>query len=93
MLLGKQKNIFAFYKDGKKHDSLNAGHPITAMAQLLHVKLGGDTFYFGELKHKPYFGEGKTEITANDLRTALSIKPKIDMAILITLVLFYLLIG
>ena len=93
MLLNKKRDIFAFYKDGKKHDSPNAGHPITAMALYLHVKLGGDTFYFGELKHKPYFGEGETEITANDLRTALSIKPKIDMAILTALVLFYLLIG
>ncbi|MCK4737599.1 MAG: cobalamin biosynthesis protein CobD, partial [Sulfurimonas sp.] len=93
MLLNKKRDVFAFYKDGKKHDSPNAGHPITAMALSLHVKLGGDTFYFDKLKKKPYFGEGKTEITANDLRSALSIKPKIDMTILTTLVLFYLLIG
>ena len=93
MLLNKKKNIFDFYKDGKKHDSPNAGHPITAMALVLHVKLGGDTFYFGKLKQKPYFGEGKTEIQVDDLQRALSIKPKVDLAVLLTFSLLYFLIG
>lgn len=93
MLLNKKKNLLAFYKDGKKHDSPNAGHPITAMALSLHIKLGGDTFYFGKLKKKPYFGEGETEITTNNLQTALFIKPKIDFAIITTLILLYITIG
>lgn len=92
MLVGKQKSLFAFYKDGKKHDSPNAGHPITAMALVLDAKLGGDTYYFGQLKKKPYFGEGKAEINEYDLKSALSLKPKIDFAILATLTLLYLLI-
>ena len=75
MLFAKQKNIFAFYKDGKKHDSPNAGHPITAMALAVNVKLGGDTYYFGELKKKPYFGKGKSEITKEDLQKALKSIP------------------
>ena len=73
MLLGKQKNLFAFYKDGKKHDSPNAGHPITAMALVLGVKLGGDTSYFGVIKNKAVFGEGRDVITANDVKKALAI--------------------
>lgn len=93
MLFVKQKSIFAFYKDGTKHDSPNAGHPITAMALFLHVKLGGSTSYFGKIKEKPYFGEGKTEITADDLNGALTLKPKIDFAILLSLALLYFLIG
>ena len=75
MLLAKQKNIFVFYKDGKKHDSPNAGHPITAMALAIDVRLGGDTYYFGELKKKPYFGKGKSEITKEDLQKALKSIP------------------
>lgn len=71
--LAKQKNIFAFYKDGKKHESPNAGHPITAMALALHVKLGGDTSYFGKIKHKPYFGKGTDEITKEDVQNALKL--------------------
>ena len=73
MLLSKQKNIFAFYKDGKKHDSPNAGHPITAMALSIGVKLGGDTYYFGELKKKPFFGVERENITQDDVRSALNL--------------------
>lgn len=73
MFLGKKKNLFAFYEDGKKHDSPNAGHPITAMALVLGVKLGGDTSYFGKIKKKASFGEGRSKIEAEDVVKALAI--------------------
>ena len=73
MLLSKEKNIFAFYEDGAKHDSPNAGHPITAMALALDLKLGGDTSYFGEIKHKANFGKGRELIEARDITKALAI--------------------
>ena len=73
MLLSKQNKIFAFYKDGKKHDSPNAGHPITAMALAIDVKLGGDTYYFGELKEKAHFGDGRENITQEDVKNALKV--------------------
>lgn len=73
MYLGKQKNLFGFYEDGKKHDSPNAGHPITAMALVLGIKLGDDTSYFGKLKKKATFGEGRSEIQADDVVKALAI--------------------
>jgi len=73
MLLGKQKALLSFYKNGKKHDSPNAGHPITAMALVLGVKLGGTTSYFGVLKDKAAFGEGREIITASDVKKALAI--------------------
>jgi adenosylcobinamide-phosphate synthase len=92
MIIAKEKNIFAFYKDGAKHDSPNAGHPITAMALYLGVKLGGDTSYFGKIKHKPYFGIGRKKILASDLVDALSVKTKIDFFILVSLALFYMII-
>lgn len=71
MLLGNEKNIFAFYKDGKQHESPNAGHPITAMALVLKLKLGGDTSYFGKIKKKPYFGHGRSKIESSDVLRAL----------------------
>ncbi len=73
MYLGKEKNLFGFYADGKKHDSPNAGHPITAMALVLGVKLGGDTSYFGKIKKKATFGKGKSEINSDDVVKALAI--------------------
>ena len=73
MIIGKKRPIFSFYENGKKHDSPNAGHPITAMALVLGVKLGGDTSYFGKVKHKANFGNGKELIEADDVTKALSI--------------------
>jgi len=93
MLVFQTKKIFSFYKDGSKHDSPNAGHPITAMAISLGVKLGGDTSYFGKLKHKASFGSGRDTIKDSDLKKALSVKEKIDLTILISLALLYFMIG
>ncbi len=72
MFLSQTKPPMAFYKDGKKHDSPNAGHPITAMALAIGVKLGGDTSYFGKIKEKPYFGEGREKITAEDVKKSIN---------------------
>ena len=73
MLRAKRKNLLAFYTEGSKHESPNAGHPITAMALALGVKLGGDTSYFGKIKKKPYFGKGREQITQDDVKNALSL--------------------
>ena len=71
------------FKYGKLHDSPNAGHPISAMALSLGIKLGGDTSYFGKIKKKPYFGEGREDITKKDIRNALNLQPKLDIFIII----------
>jgi adenosylcobinamide-phosphate synthase len=73
MLFGKQKDILSFYEDGKKHASPNAGHPITAMAKVLHVSLGGDTSYFGKVQKKASFGQGRKEIVKEDVKRALDV--------------------
>ncbi len=73
MLLGKEKDVWQFYDDGRKHESPNAGHPITAMALVLDVKLGGDTSYFGKVKHKAHFGEGRAKIRKEDVQNALKL--------------------
>ena len=73
MLLSKKRPLLAFYKDGKKHDSPNAGHPITAMALALDVQLGGDTSYFGEIKKKAHFGVERTQLTEDDVRNSLEV--------------------
>ena len=84
MLSCKQKNIFAFYGDGRGHESPNAGHPITAMALSLDVTLGGDTSYFGKIKHKPNFGHG-TKTTQEALYSMLQLGKKIDKIIIFSL--------
>ncbi len=60
------------------------------MAIVIKVKLGGPTSYFGKIKQKPFFGfdEDKEEIEKDDVKEALSIKPKLDLFIVLTLATF-----
>jgi len=91
ILLGSSKALFNFYRYGKKHESPNAGHPISAMALSLDLKLGGDTSYFGKIKSKSYFGDGKQEIGVDDINKALSFRNKFDLLIILSFVLFIIL--
>ncbi|MDX9742345.1 MAG: adenosylcobinamide-phosphate synthase CbiB [Arcobacteraceae bacterium] len=77
-----------FYSFGKLHDSPNAGHPISALALSLGIKLGGDTSYFGKIKKKPYFGDGLTQISSNDIEKALLFRDRFDI-LLLTLFILY----
>jgi adenosylcobinamide-phosphate synthase len=43
-------------RDGDKHKSPNAGQPESAMAGALHVRLGGDNTYGGELVRAAHIG-------------------------------------
>jgi len=75
----------SFKSYAKLHDSPNAGYPISAMAVALHVKLGGDTKYFGKIKKKPYFAEGSDVIKKDDLRRALSLHVRLEIFIVVLL--------
>ncbi|NQY24934.1 MAG: cobalamin biosynthesis protein CobD [Campylobacteraceae bacterium] len=85
----KAFNSFSFY--GAQHESVNAGHPIAAMALSINVSLGGPTSYFGKIKEKAYFGDGKKDITTQDVLKALSIKYKLDFCIILFLGVIYVL--
>jgi adenosylcobinamide-phosphate synthase len=86
------KALKEFYAFGAKHESPNAGHPISAMALALGIKLGGPTSYFGKIKDKAYFGEGKEDITKEDISKALNFKSILDALLLIILIIFFLLV-
>ncbi|WP_419764874.1 MAG: adenosylcobinamide-phosphate synthase CbiB [Arcobacter sp.] len=86
------KALNNFYSYGKKHESPNAGHPISAMALALEIKLGGPTSYFGKIKKKAYFGEGREEILKEDILKALNFKSKLDSLLLLMAIIFFLLV-
>ena len=88
VLMFSKKALLHFYSYGKKHDSPNAGHPISAMALAIGIKLGGDTVYFGKLKKKAFFGDGREDITSNDIRLALKLRNRFDLFILLLGVLY-----
>lgn len=91
LLMGDKNAIFKFYPFGKRHSSPNAGLPISAMALSIGVKVGGDTYYFGELKRKPYFGDGRVDITKGDILKALNFTYKLDLLMfLLAIISFFI---
>ncbi len=52
------ENGWRIYKrDRKAHKSPNAAQTESAAAGVLHIRLGGDAFYFGKKERKPYIGD------------------------------------
>jgi len=85
LLMLSPKALFNFYRYGRKHDSPNAGHPISAMALAIGVQLGGDTVYFGKLKHKAPFGDGRVKIESEDILKAVTFQWRLDIVLLLIL--------
>lgn len=83
LFLSKKAFTNAFKKFGKLHESPNAGYPISAMAGVCNISLGGDTSYFGKVKKKPYFGDGRKIIEKEDVYKALSFRVRLDIVMII----------
>ena len=65
--------LAAMRDDARKHDSPNAGWPEAATAGALGIRLGGPRAYHGEMVDLPWFGSGRTELGADDIRLALAL--------------------
>lgn len=60
-------------RDGSKHKSPNAGHPESAMAGALQVRLGGQNFYDGAPVASPLIGETFPPASIHHARQAIRI--------------------
>ncbi len=56
-----------FFRDRKKHSSPNSAHSESAVAGALGIQLGGRTSYFGKVHEKPFIGDFKRKLTADDI--------------------------
>jgi adenosylcobinamide-phosphate synthase len=68
----------AAWRDGPKHASPNAGHPEAAMAGALGLSLAGPRVYDGAITDGAWMGEGRPEVNASDIRTALELYSRAD---------------
>lgn len=65
------KNAMRIWKrDRRKHASPNSAQTESACAGALHVRLAGDSWYFGELHKKPFIGDNDRPVEAEDIRRA-----------------------
>jgi adenosylcobinamide-phosphate synthase len=65
--------IGAVRRDAGHHRSPNAGWPEAAMAGALGIRLAGPRVYAGVKVEDRWMGEGRAELTAADIRTALGL--------------------
>ena len=68
----------AMWRDGRNHDSPNAGYPEAAMAGALGLVLGGPRSYDGAEVEGAWMGDGRREVTAEDIRSALELYSRAD---------------
>lgn len=59
-----------YRRDRQNHASPNSAHTEAVCAGALGIQLGGDSYYFGELKHKPTIGDATREIDIRDIPRA-----------------------
>jgi adenosylcobinamide-phosphate synthase len=74
ILTGKGWRAFkTSIKEGSKHTSPNAGYPEAAFAGGLGIRLGGPSYYEGQLVPKPYMGERLEKANMEHIRKACDI--------------------
>ena len=63
------RNAFRiFMRDRLNHKSPNSAHTEAACAGALHLRLGGNSYYFGKLVSKPTIGDDDRAIEGKDIR-------------------------
>ncbi len=94
LLLMVAKNRYPIHKTmiyAKGHSSPNAGYPISAIALLYDISLGGVTSYHGVMVDKPYFGDGVKTISQKKVLEVLKISFIIDFIVIVLLVFAFFL--
>jgi adenosylcobinamide-phosphate synthase len=74
-------------REGRNHESPNAGFPEAAMAGALQVRLGGPSAYFGETQEKPYIGLAGQPLSSHKVMESLRIMMGVSVAMVLAVVL------
>lgn len=86
LVSGCRRAFAVVRKYGRKHASPNSGYPESALAGILDCRFGGPNFYFGTLVDKPYIGETARELTTADMKRAVGINLKAEIAMVVLVV-------
>jgi adenosylcobinamide-phosphate synthase len=88
VIVSGQWSLMAFVrKYGNQHASPNSGYPESALAGILNCRFGGPHDYFGEPVYKPYIGHNERELTSSDLKKAIRINQRTEIAMVIGIVI------
>lgn len=75
---------------GKCHASPNSGYPEAALAAILDCRFGGPHDYFGQRFDKPYIGNRERPFTLNDVKVAIGVNRKAEIAMIAIVMAAYL---
>ena len=84
-IIASRKDWTGYLKDARKHSSLNAGYPESAMARAIGVKLGGTNTYVGEIYEGPTFNHQCRTAEIEDIRTALRLTKSVYIGFIVFL--------
>lgn len=94
IVVSGQFNLFAFVnKYAKQHLSPNSGYPESALAGILNCRFGGVHTYFNKEVEKPYIGKNDRILNTEDMKKAISINNKVEIAMILLVVCFCLTIN
>ncbi len=68
---GGRQALKIMQRDGRKHDSPNAGIPEAATAGALDIQLGGPSTYKGVLKEKPWLGDAGQKLENRHIQNSI----------------------
>ena len=83
IVTGKPRLWRSVCRYGSQHASPNSGWPEAALAGILHCRFGGTHTYFGETIEKPYIGENERTITSADMRCAIAVNLRAEIAMVV----------
>jgi adenosylcobinamide-phosphate synthase len=72
-------------RDRLKHDSPNAAHAESFVAGALGIRLGGPIRYTGEMKIKPWLGDGTAEVGSGHIRQTLALLRNSALVVVVAL--------
>lgn len=93
LVTGKLSLLSFVQKHGRQHTSPNAGYPEAALAGILDCRFGGGNFYFSKFVEKPYIGTNARLLTIRDMRKAIAVNLKTEIAMILFLGILYLSIS
>lgn len=84
ILLARRPDLLGFLRRfGPAHASPNSGYPEAALAGILDCRFGGTHDYFGRPVEKPYIGTNPRPLTSADMRMAIAINRRVEIAMVV----------
>ena len=84
-IIASRRDCSGYLHDARKHNSLNAGYPESAMARAIGVQLGGTNTYAGEIHEGPVFNPLGRPAKIEDIRAAMRFAESVYLGFIVLL--------